>query len=375
MEYYWNEKNLKEDYKILINKIKNEKDFVKKAKLRLYADELKKIIELGEVEAVYPGKRHCMGTTLENIYSNSRYIEIIKKYNNILERQFQKHETSIDEMGSELIMVTELHKLKNYSLDECLEIAKEFFGNLDNTFYRNFLKIYNNRYKLIKESKEANYEHDGVCTFVGGLNKPYIWIDNVDGLQKVATLIHELGHATMLLNYPDRLVNARDSFGTEIESILFEIIYASEFLDKDNFEKAILNYEYIENYESAKYILIQEKITKNFKGTTIDLNKEFYRKLKEKYKITHKEIDYSLYIDAIEYGQYIISYMIALEIYNIFKQDKKEALKILRRFAKEHKNDTYQTINKYIPDLPNSKKELENKFKETQKIIRKELKY
>lgn len=375
MKYYWDNEDLKKDLKELEQMLKKEKNEEKKAQIRYYIDELIQIINEEKVEETYASKKECLISDITFCNKYRRYFELFEKYKEIRDKILSKYKITYDQIEEYFLDIDSIYKFKKYTTDECFEIAKDFFGNLDNIMYKNFLKLYKNKYNIIKvEEEKYDLEHDGCCLFVEGLNKPYIWISDKEGIQKANNLIHELGHATSLLNNPKRIIEAKDNFGTEIESLFCELVFVNDYLkDKNKVEQAIINLEnLIINYGEIDSLINQKKIVDTLNQEKIKIDKEFYKKIKKEHNLTKNKVNNAIMLDSMTYTTYLVSYMTALELLHIYKQDKKDALKILKSIINDYQKDTYITIKKYLKDLPNIEKDANKIFEKSNKTLNKE---
>ena len=375
MEYYWDNKNLLEDLKLLKKMYKQEKDITKKAQIQYYIDELNKSIKLDNIEESYLQRKECLSSVITYASKYQRYFELFEKYQKLRNNILKKYDVNQDEIENYFLDIEDIYKFKNYTTDESFEITKDFFGNLDNTFYKYFLKLYKNRYNLTKvEEEKYDLEHDGCCMFVEGLNKPYIWVSDKAGIQKVNNLIHESGHAITQLQNPERIIGAKDYFGTEIETTFFELIFVNDYLkDKNEVEQALINLEHLLiDFAEIDLLMNQKIIVSTYNNEKIKLDKELYRRLRTEYNLTRNNVNNSLMIDTMEYGTYLVAYVVALELLSIYKQDKKEAIKILKSIIKDYQKDTYITIKKYLQNLPHIEKEANKIFEKSNKTLNKE---
>lgn len=375
MEYKWDINNFKKDLKSLKELLKKETNEEKKAELKYYIDELNRTIKIENIEELYAKKRECLGEVVLTYSRYQRYFEIFNQYNAMRNKILNKYNLTEEQIEDFFFNIEEVYKFKKYSTEECFEIAKEFYGNLDNSMYKNFLKIYKDRYNLVKVEENKYLNIDGCCTFVEGVNKPYIWIGNKPGIQKTNTLIHELAHAITQIQNPKRFVEARDLFGTEIESMFAELIFTNDYLkDKNQVEQALI---FLENtfvfFNDIDALINQKIIADSYDKDIITIDKELYNNLRKKFNLTKRNVNDAIMIDMINYGTYVVSYMVALELFHIYRQDKKEAIKILKLFLKDYQKDTYITIRKYLNNLPNVEKEANKLFIKSNKILNKEL--
>ncbi len=352
MTYGWNIKNFINDKKQLEEKIKNETDLTKKYELLIYLNDLNALIKMKKLKIEDSVLNNTFLTHYKPYLCNERYYDLITYYYEVSKRKFKQihmKPTDLDNAIKDYLTNT---NLEYYSLDTCFEIAREVYGDTNNSLYRYFMQIYKNRYEIAKESKTIFDEIGcaGGCTFIAGVNKPYIEIFDMDGIERVNTVVHEIAHAIMHLKYPNRGFDEADRFTEEIESIFFELVFQNgigQLINKLDCSFQISETIY-SSFIVSEEINMHHNIMKEIKNNKIDINSEFYKKLKDKYKITKGKANYFINQEAHQYGQYVIGYMVALELYKIYKQDKKEALKILDKIIKNSAKDTLVNLSQYF---------------------------
>ena len=370
-KYYWDINNLEEDAKKLLFLAKNETNYVIKVKILKAYNELNYMIQREKIKnKTIPNLLSTMYEVMYDYYFYERYYVIIKKYNDIV-NSLNKRKKSIEKS---IDLMDEFPCLRNYSNNECMTIMNDFFKNIDKDLYRCFEKIYKNRYNTIYFAKQHNRLDEnnisGECININYLDKSYLLIDDQIGIAKIVNLVHELGHAVM---FQYNANSKKDKFLTELESTFFEMAFQYDIGKKlDSYESAEINYERI-NYhnEFSKQLLNQKIILQLAKENDYKLDRKLYSNLKNKYNLTKDDIKASIYSSIICEGIYVISYALALELFNIYRTDKEEAIHLLKVINKMNDYDCLSIINIITPHFKNLEKEIINQYDETEEEIKK----
>lgn len=366
MEYNWNINSLIKDKKIIEEKYKQETDLSKKYKLLMYLNDINTHIKIRKERVAKDMESFNFSVHYKEYFFNERYYDLISHYYLLNNKKLKQQNLSLKTIEKSFITYLS-GDLKRYSNDECFEIAKELYGDTNNSIYKNFLKIYKNRKQIFKTS-DTLFDNRGIagyCIFVPEINNPYIEIYNMDGISKVNTTIHELAHSIMNLKFPERTSNSKDYFGNEIESLFFEMVFQNGLGQQiDKMESEFLSAEDIySTHITASEVYFHQKIMQNIKYNKIDINKEFYKVIREKLKLTKRETNIIINRNINDQGQYVIGHIIALELYKIYKQDKKEALQLLDKILKNYELDTLQNISQYMNIYDNLNKNLTEECK------------
>lgn len=334
MKYYWDEKDLIEDYKLLEKIYIYEKDPERKQELSSYLElVMDKICQFAPQHQL----NYCeslesipyLDILLGDVASYEKYYPLIK---NIDKKIYL-------DTSSEILV----DRANPLSIDDMIELVNAFFRQTNSEFYTLFLKNYKNRYSNIKESKINGA--DAMMFHIPVLDKNYIVIKrNLKKNRKLLTLLHEEGHAAAALLNPHRYLYG--SILTEVEALLFEMLGADYFgkeLDDSYFLKSqIVNLEY---YKTIAMEIIDEKLLADLCNN--DLNEETLNNLIYKNNLSHL-----LYNDipiTTLYMKYLISYLVAIELYEVYQNDKDLALNMLKKIVMQKKDeDDYEKITNLV---------------------------
>ena len=328
MKYYWDSKNLREDVKLLEKMFEEEKDIRKREDLLFYIAEAKSLI-LDE-EAPSSEEDNDYFNTMTNL------VPLFEPYYSYIDEYRKTFDSYIDE----LIIDEPSKKKMNLKKEEMMELIREFYGSVGGFLYPHFDKLFKERHNMIRFQKE-DLEY-ATTIIVPGLNKPYMTIEepNAKNYRNILSmLVHELGHGISAQICPERYLRD-DSFLKEIETTFLEFI-SNDFFAKELSDDAFYEDEVeriVGGHSTAEDILLSKR--------AVDLRYELGNPSKEKIlKIIKDDIlrsiietkgDLSLDDDI----KYLFSYIVAIELYEIYRQDKKEALNILKEIILRKDNET-----------------------------------
>lgn len=222
----------------------------------------------------------------------------------------------------------------NLSNKEMMEMVHDFYKNAtDNKTYEMFMFYWNQRRKnlhFINKSPENEYASTYYLPYS---KEAFIQIDSKHEFQDIPTIVHEYGHLIQFyLNYDANLF-LKNHMYSEIVSIFFELISAEYFAKDDLEEKGIITqaemlYDQLDMNELLVHELnLLEKIKLEYYENKNDLRRKI-KDLLEQYdnnKLTDLFLTYS---PASDYP-YAIGYLIASNLFMIYKSDPDKAFYLL----------------------------------------------
>ena len=230
-----------------------------------------------------------------------------------------------------------------------------FYRNFDGELYEIFKEAYENSYlKFFKKHNSILPEgNDGRTYYIDGVRKNFVAIINSRDARLVNNLVHEYGHAIKNLIVPDACYTEEYDYFAEIPSIFPELIsleenvggypkLAMDFLKYDNL---------LEYYNSATVLVSQPDIYLHWKNNDFNNNWLFKRKLLKEEGLGKECIKAALNKDIASDGSYVLSYIVSLELLHIYREDKKEALKLFKKLLQLRPSLTYLGEVKSIIDL------------------------
>lgn len=343
MEYNWNSNDLRNDLKTLEKMLKEEKNPKIREKIMLYIRETKDTIISLDTESFENTKE---GINVENLISLYKtvptfelYYPFIKEFKNKLYNFFKHYKIK---------NTKEKPTTTNLTKEDIVELVHELFKSTNKEIYEIYLKIIKEENRIrfrTTENKISNHlQCNAAMYFIPGLNKTYVSIDNYNEDKKARSLIsltHEEGHSIASQINPERYIN-NQAFFNEIESIFFELIgydFFEKELNDEHFKTRAL--EFLENdYFEAETILDKVKLANILfeRGNPVSTELKLEDK---KMQDTLNEVLYSGPSLKQEI-KYLFSHIIAIELYEIYKEDKDLALELLKRII-----TTPSNINEY----------------------------
>lgn len=227
-------------------------------------------------------------------------------------------------------------ELKRNSLnnDDLLSITHDFYKSLNRFYFSNFMKNFGKRHNHIVY-KRYNYENlSGETLALPSLKENYIEIYRDYTNEDILTTIHEYSHAISSNINPNHLSEEKSIF-TEIDSLFMEII-ASDYISNlfhDNTNVICKSNVLNDHYSNARdyrlminLIKAERKLPNGFTS-----NKELKTIAKNKYQILPEVIDDVIGNPNLHNIIYLTSYMFAIELYKVYKEDKEKALHYLKK--------------------------------------------
>lgn len=338
MNYTWDSSDLRKDLKELEKRLEQENDPIIREQIYGYIIETKIIIIEEELIQEKPTETDY----LSEIYRTS---PLFIMYYPIIETFISRIKGIEDQIDIfKLLKNPDENKKFLLTPKDSIELIHEFFR----TTPKEIFDIHNRIYRRKKHIRFDNCkipETKGEMIFIPGVNKPYITIStdqNDSGL--LISMSHEEGHAVASLINPNRYQRDEHSFYSEIESLFFELIaddYFENELDSETFKNEKL-IELLDFLETATMIIEQKNIAdigfkqKNPTAAAIKIDKS----------ILSCDTSTDSGVCIIEdYMKYAISYIVAIELYELYKEDKEQAVEKLKNILNRGESDSeYQNI-------------------------------
>lgn len=264
--------------------------------------------------------------TRKNIVNNYSYkyelsqenydYNFLKKYNVILNPIIKKHINKVV-----LYRNLKLNKI-NISKKDILIFTQDMIRDINKDWFNTLLPFFYDKNILKYKSNISNY-----VVPIKSINKYYISLSKHNNVKDFIIPIHEYLH---IYNH---IKNDSNSFFMENEflSILGELIVSYEMKEQNLFKEDVLKLSLI-NYRDMLYFI---------KDT--NLRKELIRnKLSNKEKIYYVKHKYNEYINDVYSASLfyhydtIISYFIAIELFNIYLRDKEKCMYLCDQLIKDN---------------------------------------
>lgn len=375
----WTEESKQKDIDKLLELAKGEKNPIKRAYIMQVIDKTRRNFESEKMGDFVLKKTYnqLLIDLLEEFIGQQRYYALLYKFSELFEEYEMVIQTNVETLNS---IDTNSYE-KNLSDSEAFTLVHDFFMDTDDTFSKLFSKYINDKYTTIKFSKDEpllnEYNCDGLDFFIDILHKNYILVRDKDGYYKSSILAHEIGHALSFLYEPKSHYTYQNTFLNELPSLFFELAFNNDVVGKlcsmSSAEHALSSLE--NRIGDTEYILLHELIIDEWKANEYKANNDFYRNIKYGHGLGKSAVLKAIHTSIIDDGEYIFSYMLALHLLNIYRQDKKEALKMLRCILKSYNEDSLITINTVLPNMNGIRSEIDlintNFEKEVVKLLTK----
>lgn len=232
------------------------------------------------------------------------------------------------------------------SKEDMLDLLHDMFKSCGRKIYKLYSKMEKDRERLVNFNIDENSSF-GVIYPIPILRKSYISVGTSDNLMKntLSTLTHEYGHGIgSLIN--DNRYNNGNNF-SEIESFFFELIGLDCYRKATNdpfYDK--LNKKYISNLIMRCHSIMS---IENSCEEALSSKTTSYKSIKDNCMKLLTDKGYNFKDEPINLNlemSYAYSALAALELFYIYKEDKKEAFNILEKIVNRDKEeDEIDSIN------------------------------
>ena len=348
MECTWNRKEFSLQLKKLESLIEQETDIKRKLYLEKVLDISNKLFY--ETFINFPRPNVTAKQRLTNILDSSfcygRYYSIVSNFfDNI-----SSHIDSIDSIAEKLEQIDAngnfdfLNTGATISNVEILSLVDKFYQQFDKELYDYFLEVYRDRenyLRFLSLKENDNCKTDGNTLFIDGVRKNFITIYETTPISTFECTVHEYGHAIANLINPEVAYADREDFFAEVASIFPELVALYE--NNGNFDEIQILYSlystlvtYVNN---AEYLCLHTPVINAWSDNKHIMGSIFFDELDKNYDIDDECFEEILSTTIEDQGVYVISYVVALELFNIYKRDKKKALDLFKKFLKYPANE------------------------------------
>lgn len=348
MECTWNRKEFSLQLKKLESLIEQETDIKRKLYLEKVLDISNKLFY--ETFINFPRPNVTAKQRLTNILDSSfcygRYYSIVSNFfDNI-----SSHIDSIDSIAEKLEQIDAngnfdfLNTGATISNVEILSLVDKFYQQFDKELYDYFLEVYRDRenyLRFLPLEENDNCKTDGNTLFIDGVRKNFITIYETTPISTFECTVHEYGHAIANLINPEVAYADREDFFAEVASIFPELVALYE--NNGNFDEIQILYSlystlvtYVNN---AEYLCLHMPVINAWSDNKHIMGSDFFDELDKNYDIDDECFEEILSTTIEDQGVYVISYVVALELFNIYKRDKKKALDLFKKFLKYPANE------------------------------------
>lgn len=210
----------------------------------------------------------------------------------------------------------------------------------DDEIRRVFKDIYDKRYSSFRFDSAKEYQNsndDAYNIFVAGLNKNYFSICDFHDSRKFINTLHETGHAITNLINPTLSLRSDIDLFDEVQSLFFEIVALKSFQSEkiNNKEFPILLFSTLKSYfDITKRLTLQECIVKVAESNGYKYNGKLLKVLEDNYDINKDLVKEVLSFKFDDEASYPLSFAVALKMANIYLDNPKEGIDLLKRTMK-----------------------------------------
>lgn len=340
MKATWDSSDFLTQMSILEKMINDENDIKRKCYLRKVLDSTKKLYHEVFVSFPHPKvtAKQRLSAILDSTLNYSRYYSIVSGFfkeacNSIpLIDTISEELEQIDSDGNFDFLETGAY----ISEHQTLTLVDSFYSKFDEELYAYFLESYKNKEHTVRfdDLPSSNRKNDGSTMFIDGVRTNFVTIFRTDSIGTYQCAVHEYGHVISNLINPEVSYSERDDFFSEVAAIFPELVALYE--NGPNAEPIQSLYylytTFITYINSAEYLCLHSPVLKTWADNKYKMSSAFFDSLKEDYDLDDECFEETLSTTIEDDGIYVLSFIVALELFHIYKEDKKKALKLFKEF-------------------------------------------
>lgn len=243
------------------------------------------------------------------------------------------------------------------SKDDIITLTHDFYKSLNRYFFGNFMKNFRKRKDHIVFLNEPDDVLSCEDVAIKSTKEMFLSIGRTFTIEDYFSTIHEYGHATSFQINPNHIDYDKRAFSETI-AIFMELLASDYYLEKTKDSDAIIykinsHLLYKNNVEIIKLIIHLIKKEK-------ELGHEFTSTKEMRQQLDKNLFSENVFNDAFLYSGYfqeedLASYMYAIELYMMYKEDKDKALDALKRMVllDEMSEEEYYSNIKKLGIIPN----------------------
>lgn len=234
-----------------------------------------------------------------------------------------------------------------------ISMVAYFFNNFDSSLVNTSTEILNSdsTFVTFTHSTGKNIELSDSC-YTSDRDNKYIFlrITQRNNYSDYLDFVHEMGHSINYYLNPDGFYLAEPNQFSEVEAIFPELVAAYDCINEDNRNEiySALFKDLISTLDRINYLFDTGVILKLWQNNNCKINFNFLSKLNN-LGFTKKFTNNTLSTDILDDGKYVFSYLVSLELLNIYRYDKEEALKKYREIISCKDIDNFLSILRIAP--------------------------
>lgn len=348
MVYTWGYEDFVKEVKKLNELIETESDIKRKVYLQKIADTTDKLFH--DTFNNFPVPKDTAKQRLSNILSArltyGRYYSII---GNFLDTCVD-HLDLADDISTRLEKIDEngnfdfLHTGASINHSKTLSLVDKFYRTFDKDLYQVFSSIYGERQhnmRFLNRAQNDDKKSNGNTLFIGGVNKNFISVCDTSPLENYGCTVHEYGHAIHNIVNSDVPYSDREDFFAEVAAIFPELVALYE--NKGNFDDLEAAYHLYTNVvtylDSAEFLTLHTPIINAWADNKFVMSNKFFSELEECYEVDEECFEKALSTTIEDEGVYVLSFIVSLELLHIYKEDKRKALELFKKFLSYPANE------------------------------------
>jgi len=257
--------------------------------------------------------------------------------------------------------ILNIPNLKNTTLSpkDILELTYDFYKGLDPFIFKHFMQNFHMRKDHIRfVNSQSNNDFAGINIVISHRCESFIEVVSENTINDVITTIHEYGHTTSYIINPFNKCTPNFYF-TEVITLFFELIGA-DYLGKlfGNDESIILkadNHNTMSDFANITSNKIDLFIGESLLTNGYTKNEDLKNLAKELVNLDSEKLEDLFKNENVETDDYVIGYIIAIELYYIYLEDKDKAMYILKKmllYKAKSELDYYNNL-KRLGIIPN----------------------
>lgn len=231
--------------------------------------------------------------------------------------------------------------------DETVDLCRDFYTEQGPFFSEMLEEFCEDKYSRL-HFFEPNKNSEGEIHFIESTGDAFVFSPNYQNIKKPSVLTHEFEHVIDSFNNPKYY---RNKVIREIGSTFMEMIGCNHLarvldLGDDGVKRRAQIHTIVKS--TADFLVDKMTALHFINGLRDQSVKEVLRKTSAKLKHKKKYIQYMFDTNLVEDYYYQISYLIAIELYEIYNVDKDRALYILIDIITNgNDNNIFEILNKY----------------------------
>lgn len=347
MKYGWNKKDLLKVKSKLISIIEAEEDNEKRKYMSSILANIEEYIQFDNSNKGNYGVdfNEELADIQDDITIYEGYYSLVSRFFNHVTPFREQIYTIEDRLESVIKLDQSFGKISKIRIsnDRAFSLVNQFYKNYFPNLYPTFSQAYDQRFSSVRFVRSVSKKSVANSIYFDVVRRYFLNITRTSDLSKLYNLIHEYGHITSAIINPIPR-NSESIFFTEVESFFPEMVSRYENIGNFDINHVLFEcYTTLVNFlEASTNIQLHNPLVNLWNECGKKVDKTFFNAADEYYDsdkyMIGKILDTKIYDD----GDYIISYMIAIELLQIYKKDKKLALEIFEEIIKFPNPDELQ---------------------------------